>query len=299
MDLFSISQLEQFSGIKAHTIRMWEQRYDALHPNRSEGNTRYYDHYQLRRLLNIVSLMNADHKVSELCMMSDEKLFKLLKERLQETSSSDETTEYFVSQLIAAGMTFDEPHFEKIFSNVLLRFGMKEAYVKVIYPMLVRIGLMWSNDSVPPPQEHFISNILRQKLFSAIDALPPAKSSGDSWLLFLPENEFHEIGLLFAHYLIRQAGKKATYLGCDLPFETLSTAIKEIKPSRMLFFLVHYDIPGDAQGYLNRLSKHFRKTFIYFSGNEKLISQLKIGKEMHWIRSVEELEGELSTGSNV
>src|SRR5437868_2924981 len=114
MDLFTISQLQQFSGIKAHTIRVWEQRYDALNPTRSEGNTRYYDNLQLRRLLNIVSLMEYDYKVSELCSMTDQMLFKLLENKLNDPLIKEGSNEYFVSQLIAAATSFDEVHFEKI-----------------------------------------------------------------------------------------------------------------------------------------------------------------------------------------
>ena len=213
MDLFSISQLSRYSGIKAHTIRMWEQRYNALKPDRSEGNTRYYDNTQLRRLLNIVSLMEGDHKVSELCEMPDKGLFRLINEKVQNSIKTTEKAEYFISQMIAAGMSYDEQHFEKILSSCLVRYGMKKAYTEVLYPMLVRIGLMWEGDSIPPANEHFISNLLRQKLFAAIDSLPPSKATADKWLLFLQENEFHEIGLLFACYLIRLSGRQVIYLG--------------------------------------------------------------------------------------
>ncbi|MGK2864305.1 MAG: MerR family transcriptional regulator, partial [Chitinophagaceae bacterium] len=143
MNLFSISQLEQFSGIKAHTIRIWEQRYNALKPQRSEGNTRYYDNTQLRRLLNIVSLMNGKYKVSELCSMPDEKLFSLLRNQNEIRSAANETHEYFIAQLIAAGIDFDEILFEKIFSACLLRFGIKHTYTHILSPVLVRIGVLW------------------------------------------------------------------------------------------------------------------------------------------------------------
>lgn len=292
MNLFSISELQKFSGIKAHTIRVWEQRYNALNPIRSEGNTRYYDNTQLRRLLNIVSLLESDYKVSELCSMSDETIFKLLEGKQKGTLLSDESNEYFISQLISAATSFDEIHFEKIFSNCMLRLGMKQTYTKVIYPMLNRIGLMWTTGAISPAYEHFSSNIIRQKLFSAIDSLPPAKSK-QSWLLFLPENEFHEIGLLFSHYLIRQSGKKVIYLGNNVPFETLISAVSDINPTHLLFFLVHHDKSEDSQDYLNELKKNFGKTKIHLSGNEKLISKLKMGKECNWIHSVEELEKQL------
>ncbi len=293
MDLFLISQLQQFSGIKAHTIRMWEQRYNALTPNRSEGNTRYYDNTQLKRLLNIVSLMEMGHKVSKLSSMSDEELFDLLDVVLKNNTSVDDPMEYFIAQLIAAGISYDESHFDKILSHCLLRFGMKGSYVKVIYPMLVRVGLMWATDEMPQTQEHFISNLIRQKLFSAIDSLPPAKSVNNSWLLFLPENEFHEIGLLFANYLIRLAGYKVIYLGSNVPFETLINAVQEIDPVNLLFFLVHHDVTKDSQEYLTKLMEKFNHQNIYLSGNVKLISQLKVAKNIKWIMSVDELEEQL------
>ncbi len=293
MDLFTISDLQQFSGIKAHTIRVWERRYNALNPARSEGNTRYYNNQQLRRLLNIVSLMEADYKVSELCTMTDQMLFRLIEKQLEKKGAPDSTNEYFVSQLIAAATSFDEVHFDKIFSNCVLRLGIKTTYIRVIYPMLNRVGLMWAAGLISPVYEHFCTNLIRQKLFAAIDSLPPSQSK-QSWLLFLPENEFHEIGLLFSHYLIRQNGKKVIYLGTNVPFETLIGAVKEIKPRQLLFFLVHHDHPEDAQTYLNNLKKNFGNIGIYLSGNEKLISKLKTGNEINWLRSVEDLEMQLA-----
>ena len=142
MDYFSISQLQQFSGIKAHTIRIWEQRYNALIPTRSEGNTRHYDNKQLIRLLNIVSLLETGYKISEVGVMTDQMHSKLLEQQLIVEENKESDNEYFISQLIAASVSFDEIHFEKIFSNCVLKLGMKSTYTEVIYPMMIRIGLM-------------------------------------------------------------------------------------------------------------------------------------------------------------
>lgn len=289
MDQFSISQLAQFSGIKPHTIRIWEQRYNALQPNRSEGNTRYYDNSQLRRLLNIVSLMEGDYKVSELCSMPDKKLYRLVGE-FNKIPKIDQLNEYPVSQLIAAGMSYDEAYFDKIFSHCLLKYGMKDTYLKVIYPMLVRIGLMWASDALPPAHEHFMSNLIRQKLCTAIDSLPPAKSTSDSWLLFLPENEFHEIGLLFAHYQIRFFGRKVIYLGSNVPVQSVSMAIKNTLPANLLLFLVHADLPEIVQEYLDKLSIEVSSKKIFVSGAKKVTDQLKAGKKIRLLNSYEDLE---------
>ncbi|WP_424494301.1 MerR family transcriptional regulator [Salinimicrobium sp. GXAS 041] len=293
MDQFSISQLSKFSGIKAHTIRVWEQRYKALEPNRSTGNTRYYDNSQLRRLLNIVTLTQSGYKISQIGSMPDEKIFSLIRE-YEEKHRGNEINEFFISQLIAAGMDFDEPHFEKMFSHCLLRYGVRDAYLEVIYPMLNRLGLMWAGNTVPPAREHFISNLLRQKMFTAIDALPPAEPASESWLLFLPENEFHEIGLLLASYLIKSAGKKVNYLGANLPFDSMIEAAQDTLPDKILFFLVHFDLPEDAQEYISSMENKLPGQEIYLSGNKKLLGQLKTRSQTKFLNSVASLEKELN-----
>jgi len=291
MNQFSISQLEKFSGIKAHTIRIWEQRYNALQPNRSEGNTRYYDNEQLRRLLNIVSLSNQHYKVSELCGMPDQQLFKLVWELENEIENKPE--EYFISQLILAGVSYVDSCFDKIFSHTLLRYGMKKTYLKVIYPVLVRTGLMWACNDLAPANEHFISNLFRQKLFTAIDALPPSKPESDSWLLFLPENEFHEVGLLLAHYLIRLSGKKVLYLGGNVPTQSVITAVKEISCDNLLLFLVHRDKEVEVRNYLTDLSTNLKERKIYVAGDQQLFSRLKKPKNITLLSSVDDLEQQL------
>ena len=288
MNLFTISQLSRFSGIKPHTIRIWEQRYDALKPNRSEGNTRYYDDLQLRRLLNIVSLMDAGFKISELGGMSDKKIFSLLEQR-QKKDHYTEGEEFYISQLIGAGMSYDEQHFEKIFSHCLLRFGLKDSYIHVLYPMLVRIGLLWASDTIPPAQEHFISNMIRQKLFTAIDSLPPAAPGAESWLLFLPEDEWHEIGLLFANYMIRLSGKKSVYLGSNIPFDSLRQAIKDIKPDKLLLFLVSQHYTEKKQQLHDALRTLFPVKNIYLAGSMHLADTIEIGK-MNWLQTPDDLD---------
>ena len=293
MNLFSIAQLEQFSGIKAHNIRIWEQRYNALTPERSKGTTRYYDNSQLKRLLNIVSLLGADYKISTIGSMKDKDLNKLLDATINTPEPAMNANEYSISQLISAGINFDDVHFEKIFASCLLRYGMKNTYINILYPLLVRIGLMWVKDGLPEAPEHFISNLIRQKLFAAIDALPPANASKQNWVLHLPENEFHEIGLLFSNYMIRRAGNKVIYLGSNVPIETLVSIVKDQSPDNILFFLVHHDDPKNAQQYIDMIKKNCTKTKIHIAGREKLLAHLKLGKGVNWIRSVEDLEKQL------
>ena len=225
--------------------------------------------------------------------MPDTELFQLVNEEVRKGVRTGDPYEYFISQLIAAGLTFDEQHFDKILSNCLLRYGIREAYIKVMYPLLMRVGLMWSADTIPPANEHFMSNILRQKLFSTIDALPPFKPKADKWLLFLKEGEYHEIGLLFASYIIRLSGNQVIYLGADVPFTSLQEAIKTTKPQYLLFFLVQQDDPEIIQAYCDELSGLFTGKKIFVSGNNSLMEQVNTGRKMQWLKTVEALEEQL------
>jgi len=291
MDSFSISELEQYSGIKSHTIRIWEKRYQALSPNRSSGNTRQYDSRQLKRLLNISGLLDSGYRVSELCTMSDEVLRSLSSKML--VAKTPAPTEYFISQLISAALTYDESQFVNIFSHCLLRYGMRDTYTQVLYPALNRIGLMWLNDTLSTANEHFISNLIRQKLFTAIDSLPPAKPGSPLWILFLPENEFHEIGLLLAYYLIRLSGQRVIYLGGNVPKSSVRSAVKDLKPDNLLLSFVHHDLVLNIQNYIDRLRKDSPVNKIFVAANPELFYQLKPGKKIQFLGSAEELGAHL------
>src|SRR5664279_2768281 len=287
MDSFSISELARYSGIKSHTIRIWEKRYDALKPHRSSGNTRYYDSRQLKRLWNISALLDADYRVSELCAMSDEGLKSLSQQVLH--AKTPAPTEYFISQLIAAALTYDEPLFVNIFSHCLLRYGLRDTYTQVLYPTLNRIGLMWLTDSLPTSNEHFISNLIRQKLFTAIDSLPPARPGSPLWILFLPENEFHEIGLLLANYLIRLSGHRVIYLGGNVPESAVRVAVRDLHPENILLSFVHHDLIINIQKYIDRLKSDMPVSKIWVAANPDLSYQLKAGKRIQFLGSAEDL----------
>ena len=292
MDNFTISQLSQFSGIKPHTIRIWEQRYHALTPHRSKGNTRYYDGAQLRRLLNIVSLSGSGIKLSRLGAMSDEELFTMIKEQ-SETAAENNDYAYFVNQLISAGMNFDEFNFEKIFSHCLLRFGMLKTYIEVIHPMLARIGLMWTADELPPAHEHYISNLLKQKLFTAIDSHPVENANGDTWLLFLPEDEFHELGLLFSNYYLRSKGKNVIYLGSNVPLDSVKRTLEEVDIQNLLVFMVRNDLHENIKTYLKELGAIAERRKLFITGGAIAAAQPLENKSLRHLTSVEDLDKHL------
>jgi len=266
MNSFTISQLQRFSGISMHSIRAWEKRYDALKPDRSEGNTRYYDGNQLRRLLNIASLMNSGIKISELCVLPDSRLFELMNRKLDEATSQTRD-ELFISQIVSSALSFDESLFDKVFSRAIQIYQLEGTYVNVIYPALQRLGLLWSADRIAPAQEHFISNLIRQKLNSSIDMLPLNYQSKTHWLLFLPENEFHESGLLMSYYLLRNAGHRCTYLGNNVPFDSLKNAVHQLNPTCLLFFLVSKDDEVHDKEVVGLMDKTFRHQKIFVAAD--------------------------------
>lgn len=287
---YSIADLERLSGIKAHTIRIWEQRYNVLTPNRTAGNTRYYDDDQLRRLLNISSLSDSGIKISELVALSETE-FNILLEKQQEQliNKEDSGVEFFISQMISAGLDYNEAAFDKHFSATLLRFGIKNAYVGVIHPMLVRIGLMWGKAELCTAQEHFVSNLIRQKILAATDGLPFPEANKQCWLLFLPQEEDHETGLLFANYLIRLSGQKTIYLGNRVPLQSLRNTALSIKFDHLLFLFVSNRPVKEAELYLKELGKIFKQSKIHIAGNPKLISQLTLTPKINWVQSVNDL----------
>ena len=275
MEQFSISQLGHFSGIQPHTIRMWEQRYGALTPSRSKGNTRYYDNTQLKRLLNIVSLLDSSHKVSVLCGLSDDKLSEMVLAKQQDLSNSPD--QLLINQMILAGMTYDENYFDKIFSQSVMRFGMEETYSRLINPLLIKLGMLWCTNILPPAQEHFLTSMIKIKLSVAIDSLPNGNEKSDTWLLLLPENEFHEIGLLWAYYLIRKSGKKVVYLGVSTPVGSLIDALETVKPANVLIFMVQGETSFTINGYVEHVLPGFKgKNFCIAGAAGKEIKDKKI-----------------------
>ena len=289
MDQFSISQLSRFSGIKPHTIRIWEKRYNALEPDRSSGNVRYYTNHQLRRLLNLVSLLKSGHKISAISGLPDTALNSLVSKTIHKPVTEG-LNELYILQLLSAGMNFDQPVFEKTFAHCMLRMGLREMYTGVMLPLLERVGQLWAEDTMPPAQEHFMTNILRQKIITATDALPPAAKAISSWVLFLPEDEFHELGLLMAQFLLQQAGHQVYYLGSSVPVSAVEQITHRVNPQNLLLFLVHQDLPELLFDYLKQLSVRFPDQQIHVAANPERWVDTSSLSNIIWLNNVTDLE---------
>jgi len=290
---YSISDLEQLSGVSVHNIRIWERRYNALQPSRTAGNTRFYDDEQLKKLLNISSLYYSGHKISKVCAMSKEETASLLQQEIDNTIVQEDHYEYYISQIINSGFTYDEFRVNKLITNSFNQNGVLETYKYVLYPLLVRMGLMWRKESLCSSQEHFISAIIRQKLFAAIDQISTNKTVLSNWILFLPEDEDHDIGLLLASYILRFSGCRVIYLGAKVPLSSLTNAINIVKTANLLFFMTRSRPINNAQVYIDKLYVSFPGQRIYLSGNKNILGALALPEEVKWLKGIHDLENVL------
>lgn len=283
MGVYSIKDLEQLSGIKAHTLRIWEQRYDILHPKRTPTNIRYYDDDDLRLVLNISSLNKNGHKISRIAKMS----FDEIQELVREISSSNLECATQINALIIAMVELEEARFEKIISTNTLQFGFEKTMIQVIYPFLEQIGILWQTGSINPAHEHFISNLIRQKLIVAIDGqvgIPNANAP--KYILFLPEGELHELSLLFAAYIIKSRKNKVIYLGQSLPLCDLKMIIDFQKPDYVFSIISSFPTSEELKPYLEELIYLCPKSEFLLSGYQ--VTQAKDLPER--IRTFSELD---------
>lgn len=213
MNYFTIKDLENLSGIKAHTIRVWEQRYNFLRPQRTDTNIRYYDSEELKKLLRVALLNKYGFKISRINRMSPDEI----RNKVISLNRSDAQQEHLVTELINSMVDLDMKRFEKLLDTYISGRGIEESISRLIFPFLDRIGILWAANHINPAQEHLVSNIIRQKLIVGIEHVFSKHINNNTVLLFLPEGEHHELGLLFVNYLLKSRGVKVLYLGANTP----------------------------------------------------------------------------------
>lgn len=290
MSYYSIKNLENLSGIKANTLRIWEKRYKLLSPKRSDTNIRYYEDRDLRMLLNISTLLQNGWKVSKASQLDQsaivEEVIKL-QEELPEKASDFSP---FINSLLIATLELNPTSFEELFSRAITKYGLKETMLQIINPLLRKIGLMWAVWNLEPGQEHFASNLIRQKLCSAIENITVANHGSKKFLLFLPEGEFHEIGLLFTHYLFRSEGFMVSSLGQNTPFEAVVQVAEKQKPDYLLTFLIMDSHGTILQKYIEQLADVFSDKGIYIAGSHQIREKLNLPKSINWLYSPHDFE---------
>lgn len=227
MNAFTIKDLENLSGIKAHTIRIWEQRYSFLKPNRTDTNIRYYTNDELKTVLNISLLNRYGYKISHIDRMSENEI----KEKILSLSQAQAQQERIINELIQYMVDMKLDAFETVLDNHIHSRGIEKTISQIIFPFLERIGILWVTNHINPAQEHLVSNLIRQKLIVGIDSADSRLSSDKTLLLYLPEGEHHELGLLFACYLLKSRGANILYLGANVPLKDLAYVVNLKKPN--------------------------------------------------------------------
>lgn len=248
---YSIKELEHLSGIKAHTLRIWEQRYQLLQPKRTETNIRYYDDADLKNLLNVALLYQDGYKISKIAQLPPHHIAQEVLALTQKALGQDQ----FINQLIVSMVELNEVLFERTLSRAVLQLGFADAMCQVVYPFLHKIGLLWQTANITPAHEHFMSQLIRQKMLVAVDALPiPSATEAPKIILALPEGELHELSLLYAHYLFRAAGFATLYLGQHLPLTDLIKASQQYQPDYIFTCFTTVTFKSTIPEYLTELT---------------------------------------------
>ncbi|MBV7532279.1 MerR family transcriptional regulator [Chitinophaga sp. sic0106] len=267
MNSFSIRDIENFTGIKAHTLRIWEQRYQLYQPRRKDKNHRIYDGEDLKAFLKIAYLYHHGVKISRIATLSEQERNTL------SLAISDQSSDLClqIHDLLSATLRYNTQQFETVISNVIRTHGMETAVVKVIYPFLEKVGILWLTDQMLPAQEHFCSAIIRTKLMVAIDSLPMNYDATDHFLLFQPEGELHEIPLLYVYYMLKKYGKKVTYFGPNVPLRDLDPFLKNSGVTALYSHVVTAVPPQVLHQYIQEFNQQYPAVHVYLSGPKTLL----------------------------
>lgn len=242
MKKFSISDIESLIGIKTHTIRVWEMRYNLVPPKRTLTNIRYYDEEDLKALLNIATLNENGYKISKIAKMSKAQISDLV---IQLKSDRNNDSVQILS-LSNATVDYNEVAFSEILSGCIAEMGLIKTMDLVLFPFMKKIGMLWQTGAIDPSHQHFASNLIRDRIIVEIDKVEkPHKDSPKRFLLFLPEAEVHEVGLLFARFLLKSCGQDTLYLGSGIPYADLKKIVASYQPDYSFIVLTSLNLGKD------------------------------------------------------
>ena len=291
MNAFTIKDLENLSGVKAHTIRIWEQRYSFLKPHRTTTNIRYYSNDELKTVLNIALLNKYGFKISHI----DRMLPTEIREKILSLGDTRAIQERIINDLVQEMVDLDMEKFEKIIANYITAKGIERTVIQIIFPFLQKIGILWQTGHVNPAQEHLVTNILRQKLIVGIETTVSHIKLDKTFLLFLPEGEHHELGLLFMYYLLKSRGAKTIYLGANVPVKDAEYVIKLKKPDIAFIHLTATASNFNFEKFLTNIDQRFGTVNTVISGQLTQSYKKKIPDSVHFKRSLSEVMEYLSS----
>jgi len=280
MDAFTIKDLENLTGIKAHTIRIWEQRYSFIKPQRTQTNIRYYNSQELQKILNIALLSKYGYKISHIDKMNEEDV----KKSIYSLSTSEAQLDRIIHDLIQCTVTTDIEKFENILDSYILLKGIDKTIGQIIFPFLERIGILWMTNHISPGEEHLITNIIRQKLIVGIENVSSHIQKNKAVLLFLPEGEYHELGLLYVAYLLKKHGSRIFYMGSDVPVNDLVNICGIKRPD---YLYTHLTCDFKLEKYFSCLHTSMPDIQVVISG--RLCAKFKAKKFIHVKKSLPEV----------
>lgn len=287
MAVYSINDIEKLCGIKAHTIRIWEKRYNIITPRRTKTNIRYYLDEDLQKILNISLLNRNKYKISKIAKMSDGEMKRLVSE-LSEVSIE---TEDYLDSLMFAMLELDEYKFNKILEHNINSKGFESTMNDIVYPLMEKLSMMWIAGSIKSVHENFVANVIRRKTIVAIDSKskeshPEAKR----FLIYLPEGESHELSLLFLHFLLKDIGLNVINLGSDIPLIDVLEGQKIFKANYIFTMFNDSFSQSPLQPYLNELSKRLPDTKILISGYQTAVQNIELPKNVSLLRSISDVK---------
>ena len=283
--IYSIKDLEKLSGIKAHTIRIWEQRYGLIDPQRTPTNIRYYRDEDLKLLLNIALLNKNGYKISRIAGMG-------AREIAEKVASIADINDEYGTQLDALTLSMiemDENKFDRIVSTNIRQIGFERTMLEVILPFLDKLGALWLTGSIAPVQENFITNLIRQKIITATDQSPlTSDKEAPKFLLYLPEGERQELSLLFMQYLLKSRGNYVIYIGQDMSMTDLKDVCQIHRPDYIYTMISETFAKEPVQDYIDALSNLFPDSMILLSGYQVVVQQVRSAGNVTVLKSLDQ-----------
>jgi DNA-binding transcriptional MerR regulator/methylmalonyl-CoA mutase cobalamin-binding subunit len=283
---YSIKDLEVLSGVKAHTIRIWEKRYELLVPERTDTNIRYYSDDDLRRMLNVAMLVRHGYKISKVAKWDEERINQTVLELSKKKASESD----FTDRLILSMVNFDNRSFYNLATEIIDSLGIENAVAKVFFEFFVRVGTYWQVGSVFPAQEHYVTNILRQKLIAEIDKLGVSGEKNATILFFLPENELHEMSLLFYSYLAQKMGYNVIYLGQFVPWDDLIKIQKKVNVDYVFTAFINSISKTELENYLESLKELYSKQKVFITGWQLQLHQPRLPRNVKVVKDYHEFK---------
>lgn len=285
MNAFTIKDLENLSGIKAHTIRIWEQRYNFLRPQRSETNIRYYCNEELKTVLNIALLNKYGYKISHIDKMNPSEV----REKILSLSQQEAYLERLINDLIHHMVDLDSEAFEDVIDNYIRVKGIDKTITNIIFPFLDKVGILWMTNNINIAQEHLITSIIRQKLIVGIENASSHIIHEKTVLLFLPEGEQHEIGLLYVYYLLKIRGVRVIYLGANLPIRDLEYVVRYKKPDCLYTHVTCLPSRYNFDKFMSQIAQLLPNTKLIVSGQASTSHSKKLPEGVQLKKSIAEV----------